>query len=840
MVKVLWGKATSALVAFVKDNKLLLVCLAFYLCFENVWENLYEVHLVPFFANFSVSYATSAIFGLASIWLLVGFVKKYRKGMLVSNSSLGISIFVLYLWLKYRFVTSNALPSCIPYLCYVDIVALWAAGYIVLKLLAPAQKVFVSTSIGFAVDQPIMNGKDDLLNRKQNAHDAVDKLLATKTDNSAFTFGVVAPWGLGKSSFMYMMKEYIEANYSSQVLTLSFHPWIYGKSTDLTYIFFKELSKVIAPYNSCFSQQLIRYAQTLSKVETVWTKSLAVVFSFLQTQSVEEQYNMLKHQIGCVRRKIVVFVDDVDRLDANEIEEVFRLARNTSNLPYMYFVIAYDKKYVVDTLNHRLSSHSLKYSQKILQEEYSLPIIKKEQLKKLLLDRLEGFLYHDEAYEIGKLVNGELFYQIDVFKYIGTIRDIKRIVNALHINLRNLHGEVNVCDYFIVEIFRQVYPLVFQMLVDKKDAVLFMDNSGKYVYFDGKNKPKEDDGLASKIYKREYFNILGYVRDHSSELFVPQERIEDIKCLMDALFGIYRTKKDKGIDVTGYTQRYFYASLLDADISDCEFDELYKSPFGEMKPKLKEWMVNKSLSLVQKVEQLKCKGKEDAYKQLHILFYLGAIGQKVIPETQGLINLIKNLREFTKESRSYTKEDYSQVMSCLLENGINSFQLDFLCELFRDGFFVEDFIFSESEVIELQQKLFLQYIGEEHSMMDVLLCWRDTSHEVFVSHADGYGHKEQRHTEPARLAMKNYAKRHVVDFAEATLSFYRPNTDKQYSISEVVPKIWGSWDDYYNYVVSQEIKTPKYTEYKEFLEKVKEKGFDQTVNFTFKELSVVY
>lgn len=199
----LWGKVASALVVFIKDNKLLFVCLAFYLCFENVWENLYEVHLLPFFANFTVSYTTSVIFGLASIWLLVGFVKKYRKKMLVSNSSLGISIFVLYLWLKYRFVTDNALPSCIPYLCYVDIVALWAAGYIVLKLLVPAQKTFDSSSIGFAVDEPIMNGNDDLLNRKQNAHDAVDKLLATKTDNSAFTFGIVAPWGLGKSSFMY-------------------------------------------------------------------------------------------------------------------------------------------------------------------------------------------------------------------------------------------------------------------------------------------------------------------------------------------------------------------------------------------------------------------------------------------------------------------------------------------------------------------------------------------------------------------------------------------------------------------------------------------------------------
>lgn len=836
MYKTLTKKVRDLLVSFVRDNKLLWICIALFFSFDQIWENLYTVYVKPILASFSVTPISTIIFCVAAIVMIDDFVTKYRRGMLVSHQLLEVSIFVLFLWIKYRLGTDAAYCSYIPNLCYVDIVALWSVGNIVLKKVVPTPKKFKETSIGFVVDEPITSGDKDLLNRKQSAYDAVEKLLATNTENNAFTFGVVAPWGLGKSSFMFMMKETIDANYSDQILTLSFHPWIYGKSTDLTYTFFKELSKVVAPYNSCFSQQIIRYAQKLSKVETKWTKIMAVIFASLQTQSAEELYDNLKYQIGRLRRKIVVFIDDIDRLNAKEIEEVFRLARNTSNLPYMYFVIAYDKKYVVDTLNQSFSSHSLKYSQKILQEEYTLPIIKREQLKKLLLESLESFLNKIEIKEIGKLLNGELFYQIDVLKYIGTIRDIKRIVNSLYINLRNLHGEVNICDYFIVELFRQVYPLVFQVLVDKKDAVLLLDNMGKYVYFDGENKPKESDGISSKIFRREYFDLLGYVREHSRELFVPQEKLEDVKCLMDALFGRYRTQKEKGINVTDYTQRYFYSSLLDSDVSDCEFEALYKASFKEMKPKLKEWMVNKSLSLVRKVEQLKANDRLNAYKQLHVLFYLGTLRQQYKPEYQKLINRIRNLRELNKESNDYTQEDKKQVMSCLMENGINQFQLDFLCELFRGGYFVENFIFSEKEIIELQQELFLRYIKEEHTMMEVLLCWRDTSQEVFVSHGDGYGHKEQRHTEKARVVMKDYAKEHIVEFAEATISYYRPNTDKQYSISGVVPKIWGSWEEYYNYIVSQKIESPKYDEYKAFLNKIKENGFGKSVHFAFAEI----
>ena len=71
-------------------------------------------------------------------------------------------------------------------------------------------------------------------------------------------------------------------------------------------------------------------------------------------------------------------------------------------------------------------------------------------------------------------------------------------------------------------------------------------------------------------------------------------------------------------------------------------------------------------------------------------------------------------------------------------------------------------------------------------MKDVLYCWRDTSHKVWISHNDGAGHKEILHTDISRQAMKDYAINHIEEFAENTISFWRPNTDRQYYISDVV------------------------------------------------------
>lgn len=453
-----------------------------------------------------------------------------------------------------------------------------------------------------------------MLGRKIYAQEAAKKLLATNTEKNAFTFGVIAPWGNGKTSFLYMLKEHIDNNWAGDVVTISFHPWKYGKSSNLTYLFFEELSKSLAPYSTSFSYDIIRYARTVSSIENSTTKFLGSILGCFASPTVEEQYEDLKKKISNMQRKIVVFIDDIDRLESKEIEELFRLVRNTSNLPFMYFVIAYDKKYVVDSLNSIFPSHSLSYSQKILQEEFFLPIIKKNELKAVLREKISAFLDSEEMEQVDKLLNRELFNSIDVFDYLGNIRDIKRLANALQLHLIKLHGEIDICDYIILEILRQQYPFVLALIIDRKNDILLLNNSGKYVCFNGENGPEEKNEILAKMYPFKGFNILEYIKENSEALSVPKAKIDSLKKLLDALWGEYRTHSSRGINVPEYTQRYFYSSILDSEVSDVEFEEKWLSPFEEMKPTLKEWMVNKSYSLVKNVEEINAENKADVYK----------------------------------------------------------------------------------------------------------------------------------------------------------------------------------------------------------------------------------
>lgn len=824
---------------FIFDNKLLVCCIGAYLCFDKTLESLFAAYLLPIMKGFTVSMMSTVVLVILLVCIIADFFRKYQKRILVSNQTVGFWLFMLFLWGKYRLGADSAYISYIPFLCYVDFIPVLTGKYLILRLFRSVSMKGEISSDGFLADEPITRSEDDLLGRKIYAHDAAEKLLATNTEKNAFTFGVVAPWGNGKTSFLYMLKEHIDNNWAGDVVTISFHPWKYGKSSNLTYLFFEELSKSLAPYSTSFSYDIIRYARTVSSIENSTTKFLGSILGCFASQTVEEQYEDLKKNISNIQRKIVVFIDDIDRLGANEIEELFRLVRNTSNLPSMYFVMAYDKKYVVDTLNSIFPSHSLSYSQKILQEEFFLPVIKNNVLKAVLRENLSVFLNSEEMEQVDKLLNRELFNSIDVFSYIGTLRDIKRLANALRLHLRKLHGEIDICDYIILEILRQQYLFVLELIVNRKDDILLLNNSGKYVYFNGKNGPKEKDDILAKMYHFKGFDILGYIEENSEELSVPKAKIDSLKKLLDALWGEFRTYSSKGINVPEYTQRYLYSSILDSEVSDVEFDKIWQFPFDEMKSTLQEWMVNKSYSLVDKVEKRKVANKADTYKQLHMLFYMGSIGHKYVPDFRVIVERIKMLKEMNGESRDYLAEDKEEFLNCLYENGINSFMLGFLCKLFYNGSFEEDFILSEDEVIKIQQDLFLQYIEADHPISEVLDCWLDTSHDVWIADSNGDRHPEKmEHTEVSRKAMKDYAINHITEFVEYTISCSLPYTSRKYRINGIVLQIWESWDEYYKDVNSLCIQSSKLEEYKKFLEKIKGTNFTSPVNFHFNEMHI--
>jgi len=52
-------------------------------------------------------------------------------------------------------------------------------------------------------------------------------------------------------------------------------------------------------------------------------------------------------------KKIIIIIDDIDRLNEREIKEIFRLVRVNADFPNTIYVLAFDRKIVEANLNEQ-------------------------------------------------------------------------------------------------------------------------------------------------------------------------------------------------------------------------------------------------------------------------------------------------------------------------------------------------------------------------------------------------------------------------------------------------------------------------------------------------------
>lgn len=85
--------------------------------------------------------------------------------------------------------------------------------------------------------------------------------------------------------------------------------------------------------------------------------------------TIKRFYDDINEIIEKVDRKIIVFVDDIDRLNKNEILETLRILRNIADFKNVVFICGFDREYVVK--QSQIDNH---YLDKIFNLEISLTV----------------------------------------------------------------------------------------------------------------------------------------------------------------------------------------------------------------------------------------------------------------------------------------------------------------------------------------------------------------------------------------------------------------------------------------------------------------------------------
>jgi len=316
-------------------------------------------------------------------------------------------------------------------------------------------------------ERPIERASEDVLGRMNFVRRLADALIDKSTTKSrGIAIGVTGAWGSGKSSVLNLLRQHIKETYP-KALVVGFDPWLVSGRNDLISEFLRELIRTINADPQASAQlkkigaTIAKYGEYIAPVAATWIPFLGPVVkagSGLIKEAVksDESLNGLKSrlmkELAAIDVPIIVLIDELDRVEDEEIRTVAQLVRSVADFPGISYVLAYDSKRVIQALGGGANSPQAEdrgrvYLEKIVQLQIPLPVIFSNELARLLateLSALRAQLRLPESFRsIERYQKLERLLSEDV---IDTIRDISRLTGTFHAIAGMLRDEVDWID----------------------------------------------------------------------------------------------------------------------------------------------------------------------------------------------------------------------------------------------------------------------------------------------------------------------------------------------------------------------------------------------------------
>lgn len=458
-------------------------------------------------------------------------------------------------------------------------------------------------------DAPITSQKDDQLNRSHFAQ-RFGKALIEWKDEEGIAIGLYGSWGSGKSSLINLALDYIERKAKNikkerKPIIIKFNPWNFTEQNSLITTFLNELAKSIQYQDHSaeakrVGKELITYSKffiPLSFIAPFPANLLANLFENvfkqvgeaakdwgeLKSKSVEDFKKELDKRVKGLGRKIIIIIDDIDRLNNTEIRQVFQLVKQNANFPNTVYVLSFDHRKVSKALDED-SFPGKDYLEKIIQVSFHVPVVEGARLEKILFA------------ELGKVINpfpqkdwdskrwGNLYYD-GLKDFFSSIRQIKRYANSLRFNISHVPKEINPIDFIGIEVIRVFCSEVYEEIAKNKELFTAcestLDNRN-----DSERRRKQVEDILSKSepkYKKSLRGVIFHLFPQVGGIFNNSSYTLDWQDTWN---------KQKSICATKRFDNYFFLTVSEGELSQQEIDSILSqsSNLSILEPSLKNLM----------------------------------------------------------------------------------------------------------------------------------------------------------------------------------------------------------------------------------------------------------
>lgn len=343
--------------------------------------------------------------------------------------------------------------------------------------------------MNYSTDRPIDTEEQDLLGRSFFSKQ-LGKAIYEYNEKDGLVIGLFGKWGTGKTSIINMVVNEINklaVNDDNKPMIMKFSPWNYSDRDNLISLFFrslknqiniqdndelkKKVGKALSDYSGAFD--------ALSLVPVVGSAVAAVLKSLAQAQGdnllqsadLDETRIILEKALIEANKKIIIIIDDIDRLTNSQIRDVFQLVKQVADFPNVIYVLAMDREVVCSALTEVHNIDGNEYLEKIIQVPFELPELRKSKLHNIFFNKLEQILGNLP----GEVVLDQNYWN-KVFRnciepYINTLRDVNRVINTFQFKYATLYQETSFEDMIGISTLEVLEPKLYKWIASNKDAV---------------------------------------------------------------------------------------------------------------------------------------------------------------------------------------------------------------------------------------------------------------------------------------------------------------------------------------------------------------------------------
>ncbi|MEM9320617.1 MAG: P-loop NTPase fold protein [Pseudomonadota bacterium] len=341
-------------------------------------------------------------------------------------------------------------------------------------------------------EDPVKSLGDDRLGFADIAQQLGEALYSQPADRG-FVVGVSGPWGSGKSSIVSMALSHL----GDKIEVLHFEPWLVGDRDELLAQLFELVrgsltnSGVMAPDMARQARKLIDRFVVVSNGAARLARIGAATGILPGAGLVADGLDKLNEAVGTgdgedelpdlkaikdeltkaltgLKKKLVVFVDDLDRLNPDEAVEVLRLIRAVADFPNVLYVLAYDNDVLAANLEAALKvPNGAQYLDKIVHASFRVPRALPYDLARWTLTELTGFLPE---------IDGRMEHALDLVSglWLETPRDAVRLTNAMRLYATHQKHRIHLGDMVVLQMSRLKAPRLYTWIENYLQPVILV------------------------------------------------------------------------------------------------------------------------------------------------------------------------------------------------------------------------------------------------------------------------------------------------------------------------------------------------------------------------------